>query len=427
MNILVLGSGGREHALANALKSKNNHVYIYPGNAGIFTDSDIMKTSIEKMNESEVLEFVKSENIELVVIGPENLLADGYADFLRSHGVRVFGPSKEAARLESSKIFSKELMKKWNIPTADFHIAETYEEAVEFINSDTFSLDEGIVLKADGLAAGKGVVVTFSKDEALSTAYDFMKNENISVKTNRLLIEKCLKGKELSAFALCDGQNFFYLGTACDYKRLKDGDEGPNTGGMGCYTPRQWPGQDVENKIKSQVIDPILKALTELGHPFIGTLFCGLMIKNDEVNVIEFNVRFGDPETQTILPLIDGDLSEILYLAATGSLKSLKSEFKLKDLFSVHLVKSSEGYPSIDGTKMNLENTILGSIEPDEFNKLFYAGVKEKDNKLVNSGGRVFGITALAKTLEEARESAYQNLGKVTFEGEHYRTDIAKV
>ena len=425
MNLLVLGSGGREHALCESLL-KNNQVYVYPGNEGIFLNESILRTDIESNEFQKILEFCQNTKIDLVVVGPENLLADGVCDYLRENNINVFGPSKKAALLESSKIFSKELMKEALIPTADFTIAETYEEAVLFIESNQFPIEDGIVLKADGLAAGKGVVVTFDKEEALKTVFDFMKNDKISVKTSRLLIEKCLNGKELSAFAICDGSDYIFLGTACDYKRLHDNDEGPNTGGMGCYTPKSWPGEHVENIIKSQVIEPVLKSLKSNGTPFIGTLFCGLMIdENNKVNVIEFNVRFGDPETQTILPLIDGDLSKIFLSASLGNLSEVKNSFRLKDEYSVHLVKASAGYPSIDGTPMVLGKKITNNLSCDEKTKLFYAGVKKSDQGLVNSGGRVLGVTALGDSIESARAMAYKNLKKITFEGEHFRNDIA--
>lgn len=427
MNILVLGSGGREHALAESLL-QGNKVYVYPGNEGLFLNKSLFKTSIKVNHFQNILIFCQQSKIDLVVVGPENLLAEGICDYLQENNINVFGPSKKASLLESSKIFAKELMKEAAIPTADFKIANTYEEAIAIIESNDFTIDDGIVLKADGLAAGKGVVVTYSKDEALKTVYDFMKNESISVKTSRLLIEKCLKGKELSAFALCDGEDFVFLGTACDYKRLKDGDQGPNTGGMGCYTPKSWPGDLVEEKIRAQIIKPVLKSLKDRGTPFIGTLFCGLMIdEQDNVNVIEFNVRFGDPETQTILPLIEGDLSQVFYQASCGNLNEAKDMIKLKDAFSVHLVKSSSGYPSIDGTPMALGNKIVNNLNCNENCRLFYAGVKKTEEDLVNSGGRVLGITALGDSIENARANAYESIKKVTFEGEHFRTDIAKL
>lgn len=427
MNVLVLGSGGREHALCNALLKNSKNLYLFPGNDGIFQQNkEIKRSSIEKMNEEEIANFCQNNNIDLVVIGPENLLASGMSDYLESKEITVYGPSKAAATLESSKIFSKKLMKEYNIPTAAFTIAENYTDAENILNSDQYPEEQGIVLKADGLAGGKGVVVTFSKVEALKAAFDFMENDKISVKTEKLLIEKFLTGKELSVFAVCNGEEFTLLGSACDYKRLADNDEGPNTGGMGCYTPLEWPGNVVMKKIEDQIIAPTLKAMKDRGTPFRGTLFCGLMINDQDVNVVEYNVRFGDPETQTILPLIEGDFANLLYRAAKG--ESLPSSgIQKRPFYAVHIVKSSKGYPSLDGTPMLTGQIVEGGFESSEKEHLFYAGVSLFDNNLVNTGGRVLGVTTLDNTLTMARESAYHALERINFNGNHYRTDIAKL
>lgn len=422
MKVLVLGNGGREHALASTFAKSLHEVFLFPGNAGAFEDKKIKKVELSQIDKELITEFSQKERIDLIVVGPENLLAEGYVDYFSSKNLIAYGPSQSAAKLESSKIFSKEFMKEFKIPTADFFIAEDYDEAVSFLESNKFNINEGIVLKADGLAAGKGVVVTFDRDEAIKTAFDFMKNEKISVKSDRLLIEKCLKGKEISVFAICDGDKYFLLGSACDYKRVFDGNDGPNTGGMGCYTPRCWPSNEVIEKVKKEIIEPTIQGMKNKGTPFKGTLFCGLMVDQQNVNVIEYNVRFGDPETQTLLPLIDGDLAKLLFDAAKGR---IETEVNLKKLYSVHLVKTSKGYPSIDGTPMILNQRLVGDFENAEDSEIFYAGVKKIENDIVNAGGRVFGITCLAESLSEARENAYRAIKKISFEGEHYRKDIA--
>ncbi len=426
MKVLVIGSGGREHALAWKLGRERGveEVVVAPGNPGMEQSPGLRCTSLKVSDHSAVVELCQREAPGLIVVGPEAPLAAGLVDFLSGHGFKVFGPTREASLLESSKTFSKELMQEMGVPTAAFKTYDDYESALAGLANWDF--EKGVVLKADSLAGGKGVVVTHDRREAEKVLHDFMVNPEISVKTERILIEEKLIGKEASAFALCDGENFQFLGFACDYKRLKEGDEGPNTGGMGGYSPKDWPGENVLEIVKTQIIAPILKGMQMRGHPFVGTLFVGLMISDDRANVVEFNVRFGDPETQVLMPLLEGELHRVMLACVEGKLGALSQDvLKLKTETSIHIVLASQGYPSLDKRapmKLNCEITLEEEEEP--LVQRFFAGVKKEGDRLVNSGGRVLGITALGRDKEEARKLAYQALERVSFSGAQWRRDI---
>jgi phosphoribosylamine--glycine ligase len=427
MKVLVVGSGGREHALAWRLSEdqKVSKVFVCPGNPGMSKNPAIETRPDVKADPDSVLALAQELNPALVVIGPEAALAKGVTDILEAQGFAVYGPSKAAAELESSKIFSKEVMAENNVPTAKCRAYDSYEAAMADL--DSWDFQRGVVLKSDALAEGKGVVVTHDRAEAEAVLYDFMVNPEVSVKTDRILIEEKLVGKEASAFALCDGDDYFFLGVACDYKRVGNGDEGPNTGGMGGYSPKTWPGPVVEDKVKKQVVEPMLKGMKARGTPFKGTLFVGFMVDQDDVSVIEFNVRFGDPETQILMPMVEGSFYELLYACATGKLAELKPDVSLSELYSVHVVLASGGYPSIDASPIDTGHAIQINGEFGDNCHLFYAGVKESDGQLVNAGGRVLGVTALGATLTEAREKAYANFGRISLQGAHWRTDIADI
>lgn len=430
MNVLVLGSGGREHALGLKITESPSAklVFAMPGNVGMKLSGQIEVLDGDISDHESVLNKVKENNIDLVIVGPEGPLASGISDFLNDFEVSVFGPGQAAAMLESSKIFSKKFMREHSIPTADFRFYENYDEAIRGIDSWDFS--EGIVIKADSLAAGKGVVLTNDPSEAKRVVYDFMENPNCSVKTDSILFEKTLKGKEVSAFAICDGKTFIELGHVCDYKRARYGDQGPNTGGMGCYTPNNWPSGFLKEKIKKDVFQKVIDGMNKDGNPFVGILFAGLMVDGDDFNVIEFNVRLGDPETQTLMPLLDGDLLKAFKLAADGQLASLGPEdLKLYDKKSVHVVLASGGYPSIDKTPMSLGNVIdFDLTQFNEKKKLYFSGVKQSESgALINSGGRVLGVTAVADNIEDARIEAYKLIKNITLKKSHFRSDIAKL
>ena len=411
MKVAIIGSGGREHALAQALakSSKTDEIMVLPGNPGMLTHPKIM------INQKSIQEIIKDAAIDLVVIGPEAPLAAGLSDELRKSGVKVFGPSQAAAMLETSKIFSKEIMRKAKIPTADFKTAENYAQAVAAV--DALIDKNGIVLKADGLASGKGVVVCDDRASALvAIKMIFEKYQGL------ILIEKRLYGRELSALFLCLDNDYRCLGTACDYKRLLNRDQGPNTGGMGAYSPVHWMDKKRLNKIENEVVDPILKQMGMRGDFFQGMLFVGLMIDNDQMNVLEFNVRFGDPETQAILPRLEWDAFEALYAVANQDVESFKQlKITQRQQTCVHVVKASRGYPEQPEIGKQIK---LGSML--ENTDLYFGGVRSEAERLVTNGGRVLGVSAIGKNLEQARELAYEGIHHMAFEGAIYRSDIGE-
>lgn len=420
MKLLIIGSGGREDALAWKFQKEEQveKIFVAPGNPGMERFSKVELLPLKGI--SELKKFAKEQGIDLTFVGPEAPLTEGIANEFQKEGLLLFGPQKKAAQLEGSKIFSKNFMKAMRVPTAQYSVFENYEKASEGLSSWPVE-EKGIVIKADGLAGGKGVVVTKSRKEAEKTLEDFMVNPNISVKTDEILFEEILPGDEVSAFAFCNGEEFFFLGCACDHKRVFDNDKGPNTGGMGCYRDPAWPDKNLEQKIIERVLIPTLKGCKEKGHEFTGVLFMGLMVdQNNDPYVVEYNVRLGDPESQTLLPLLEGNLALSLISLLKGELH--KIDLKLKDSFSVHIVATSGGYPSVDKTPMSLGHEIKIS---DDIDLLFFAGVKKEGETLINSGGRVLGVTSLGNSREEAREKAYRELSNISFKDIHFRKDIA--
>lgn len=430
MKIAIIGSGGREHTIAWKLNlcENVNEILIMPGNPGIDLTKGIRSLNIGVNDFEKILITVKNEGVDLVIIGPEGPLDNGIVNFLQANDIKVLGPDEIGAKMESSKAFSKAFMKKYDLPTAGYQVHTNYQEALTYLNS--IDVSKGIVLKADELAGGKGVVVTKDYDEAAKTLYDFMENPNCSVKTKSILFEDLLIGDELSAFALYDGESFVNLGYARDYKRVFDNDEGPNTGGMGTFSNNEIVSDKMKQKINDKIFTPFLEGMKKEGTPFSGFLFAGLMIEDDQVDIIEFNVRFGDPETQVIFPRMKGNIADLFLASATSNLKNFKGEFSLINETAVHIVMCSEKYPSVDGTPMNLGNEIR--INEEYFKNLtdsyvFYAGVKNNENgTLVNSSGRVLGVTSLANTKDEARTKAYEGIEHIKFSGAHFRNDIAK-
>jgi len=433
MKILMIGSGGREHAMSWKLAGSPlaEKIYVLPGNDGM---SLIPKIELVPGKDSDIEHIVTKAlelEVDLVVVGPERPLAMGLVDALEKAGITAFGPSKEASKLEASKVFSKKFMNELGIPTAKSKEYSYYKDAI--LDLVRWDLRRGIAIKADELAGGKGVVVTSDKEAAKKVLYNFMENPNCAVKTKKILIEEKLIGKEVSAFAICDGEDFIEIGYACDYKRIEDFDKGPNTGGMGGYSPKDWPSETCKKAITENIFKRVLQGMKKRGTPFKGILFVGLMINQDDPMVIEFNVRFGDPETQILMPLIEGDLLPTFLAAAKGQLKDLgDAKITLRQETSVHVVMTSEGYPSIDGAPMRLgqEITYPRHLIPGETRDqfLFIAGAKKNRNgKLVNSGGRVLGVTSLGKNLSAARHLAYESLKEISFKGAHWRKDIGNV
>ncbi len=430
VSVLLLGGGGREHALAWKIVQSPDvaRLCALPGNDGMAALSKVSCIAGDPADATLVLAKAQELKADLIMVGPEKPLAAGVVDVLEKAGFAVLGPIKAAAQLESSKIFAKQFMTEFDVPTAPYRICGSYAEAAEALKGWPVE-DKGIVIKADGLAAGKGVVVTHDRAEAEKTLHDFMVNPACQVKSERILLEEKLSGREVSAFALCDGATFQPLGYVCDYKRVRDGDEGPNTGGMGGYAPKDWPSAKARRFVNEKIFASVIKGMQDRGTPFRGILFAGLMIDGDNVKVIEFNTRFGDPETQILMPLIDGDIVPLFLRAAKGELKSEK--VALKESAAVHVVMASEGYPETFGGGMVLGQRIElpeSMLEPgvNDNGLLFVMGAKKKDGGWTNEGGRVLGVTALAGTMEEARDIAYRTISGIRFKGAHWRKDIGK-
>ena len=426
MNILVLGSGGREHALAWRLSRDKNveQVYVAPGNPGMALDEGI-KTINYKGDWDGLLSICSDVLPALVVVGGEEPLVKGIVDDLERENILVYGPSSKAARLEGSKVFSKKFMQKYSIPTAPYKVYASYTEAMEGLKE--WDLSVGVAIKTDTLAGGKGVVVAHSHNEAQAALYNFMENPQCIIKSEKILIEKKLSGTELSWFALCDGKTFFPLGGVCDYKRIGEDDTGPNTGGMGCYTGMNRPSQELATRINEEIIMPVLQGMSLEGMPYRGTLFAGLMIEGNDINVLEFNVRFGDPETQTLLPLVEGNLTKALIACCRGELVGRERNLvSLSGKSAVHVVMASQGYPTIDDAPLNVGHIIEWNPTLNGNNtKVFFAGVKKNGEGLANSGGRVLGVTGLGQSIVDARRRAYQSLEHISFHGSHWRKDIA--
>lgn len=419
MNILLIGSGGREHALAFALKKSAScdELYCVPGNPGIFELAQ--KADISDKDFNEIIDFCKENSIGLVVVGPEQPLAEGIADILEEAGINVFGPKKYAAQLESSKGFAKEFMIKLGIPTAKYKKfdATQSKNAHEYIDAAQFP----IVLKADGLAAGKGVIIANEAKQA-HEALDSMFEGLFSEAGKTVVIENFLKGEEASILAVCDGEDYITLASSQDHKRAKDGDIGKNTGGMGAYAPAPIVTDDVLGKVKAQIIKPALKGMAEAGVPFKGCLYAGLMIDNGNPSVVEFNVRFGDPETQAVLTVFDGDLAGLMASSAKGSIdKSFANNVCAGS--SCCVIISSNGYP--DSYEKGYEITGIKDAEADGA-VVFHAGTAIKDGKLINTGGRVLGVCGKAENLKDSIESAYKAVDQIKFDNMFFRKDIAK-
>lgn len=414
MKVLVVGGGGREHALAWKMAQSPlvDRICVLPGNEGMSGDK------IECIS-GDILSTAAKLKPGLIVVGPEKPMADGFVDKLEAGGHLVLGASRAAAQLESSKIFSKNFMLEEGIPTARALTCNSYEEALAALKTWNVEKD-GIVIKADGLAAGKGVVVTHDRTEAEKTLHSFMKDETCPVKAERVLFEEVLKGREVSAFALCDGTRFMPLGYICDYKRVNDDNKGPNTGGMGGFSPKGWPTDAARDFVNNKIFASVLHGMKKRGTPFKGILFAGLMVDRDDVKVIEFNVRFGDPETQSLMPLMESDIVPLFLAAAKGDLSTCHSPV-IKEMSAIHVVMTSAGYPDVN---MQLGEKI--ELQSNDNTHVFFAGVKKKDGALVNTGGRVLGVTALGKTIDEAREKAYAQINRIKFSGAHWRKDIGR-
>ena len=414
MNLAVIGSGGREHAICYKLKksSKIKKLLCIPGNAGTQKIAENVKEDIS--NFAALYQVIKKKNIDIVIVGPEQPLVDGLVDYLIEKKVRVFGPNKFASQLEGSKAFMKKLCKKNNIPTANFGVFDNFDDASIFIKKNKAP----IVVKADGLAAGKGVSICTSIEEALKNTKEILEGKFKS--SHQVVLEEFLEGEELSYFAIVDENSYHFFGSAQDHKRVGEGDTGPNTGGMGAYSPAPLLTNKLEVKIKKKIIEPTLKAMKNLGHPYKGFLYAGLMINNGEPYLIEYNIRMGDPECQVLMMRLETDLFEIIDHATRNKINNLKIEWTKKS--SITIVLCAKGYPSNYIKDSEIKN--LPNVLTDKNNQIFHAGTYEKNNKTYSSGGRVLNITSSSESLTKARNKSLTNIDKINWPDGFFRKDI---
>ncbi|HEX5797845.1 MAG TPA: phosphoribosylamine--glycine ligase [Candidatus Saccharimonadales bacterium] len=414
--VLVIGSGGREHSLAWKLSNSPqvSKVYIAPGNAGTALVGE--NVDIDFIDGKKLLEFAKSKKIDLTVIGQEAASEAGVADLFRKNNLLIFGSSKEATRIESSKAFSKDLMKDESIPTAEYKNFDKPEEAIRYIKSKSLP----IVIKADGLAAGKGVVVAENHAEAEAAVRNIMVQKTFGRAGNKVVIEDFLEGQEVSTHALSDGHKAVMFPSSQDHKQIFDGDKGPNTGGMGVIAPVPWVNKESMELVRKKIVYPAINGLKNMGAEFVGCLYPGLMINRRDIRVVEFNSRFGDPEAEVYMRLLDSDLYQLLENCAKGKLD--EADISWMDGYAVSVVLASAGYPETSSKG----DVITGIEDAEKLNDIvvFHAGTKKQGSDLVTAGGRVLNVTATGKTLEEAVKKAYAGVELVKFDGMQYRTDI---
>ena len=418
MNILVLGSGGREHAIVWSLlkDEKKTKLFCAPGNAGTSEISE--NVDLDIMNNEQVLEFVNKNNIDLTIVGPEQPLANGIVDYFKKHNKKIFGPDKFSSQLESSKLFARYIMEKYNIPQPAFFECKNEEEVLSVSRQLGFPL----VMKADGLAAGKGVIICNDTDELNLAIEEMILNKKFGVAAKKISVEEFLYGDEVSVFLICDGKKYKIINSAQDYKRIFDNDKGPNTGGMGACSPSPMFNDLLKSKVEEQVIKPILGAMYDEGHPYNGFLYLGLMINEGNPYVIEYNVRLGDPEAQVVLPLYKGSLCNLISESIDGDLDQIDiNEDTNNDEFAVTVVLAARGYPE----KYNKGMQIHGMNKLK--NKLiFHAGTTYKEGELLTAGGRVINVVGIDKTLKEAISKAYKIADLIDFDQKYFRTDIGK-
>lgn len=417
MNILVIGSGGREHTLAWKLAQSPlaTKLYAVPGNPGMAEVATCIP-GVDICDNAALVKLAQDKAIDLVVVGPEVPLTNGVVDAMNAAGIKAFGPTKLAAELEGSKSFSKNLMKKYGIPTAKYEVFTDADEARAYVEKE----GAPIVIKADGLAAGKGVIVAMTKEEALEAVHEIMDDAAFGKAGSRVVIEEFMDGEEASLLAFTDGRTIVPMVSSQDHKRAYDGDKGPNTGGMGTYAPAPVMTKELVAEATEKILKPVIAAMAKEGRPYKGCLYAGLMITDEGPKVVEFNARFGDPETQVVLPLLESDLVEIMLACVDGTLSDL--DIKWSDGAAVCVVMASGGYPksyqkgfAIDGLeKAKAADTLV-----------FHAGTAEKDGAVVTNGGRVLGVVAKAPTVKEAVDKAYKGVAAITFQDAFYRKDIA--
>ena len=418
MKVLVVGAGGREHALVWKISQspKVTKIYCAPGNAGISEQAAIVSIKANDLNS--LLEFALKEEINLTVVGPEDPLTKGIVDLFESKGLFIFGANQKAAEIEGSKAFAKEMMKKYYIPTAFYEIFDSRNEAVKYIRK----LGAPIVVKADGLAAGKGVIVCKTVEEAIQSVDKIMVEKIFGEAGNRVVVEEYLVGEEASYIAFTDGKTILPMASSQDHKPIFDGDEGPNTGGMGAYSPAPVVTDKVHEKILEKILRPLIQGMGEEGRPYKGVLYAGLMIHDSQPKVLEFNARFGDPETQPVLMRMKGDIVPILEACIKGNLSQYQIEWDNRA--SVCVVMASKGYPGDYEKGKAIKGLKEVSQMKDVF--VFHAGTGLKDGQIVTNGGRVLGVTGLGKDIPRAIEKTYQAVKKISWDGVHYRRDIGQ-
>ncbi len=416
MKILVIGSGGREHALVWKLKSSPlvKKIYVAPGNDGISLMAETVNIKADDLDG--LAHFAEEKNIDLTVVGPELPLTLGIVDLFEKKGLRIFGPSREAAEIEGSKAFAKEFMRKYHIPTASFRVFDDKDEALTFAKTAAYP----VFIKASGLAAGKGAIKADNAEESSRIIEQVMGEKIFGSAGNKIVIEDCLTGQEVTVMAFTDGKSIVPMLSSQDHKQVFDGDRGPNTGGMGAYCPTRIVDDQMMQTIREQILDPAIYGLAQEGRLYKGILYAGLMVTPFGPKVIEFNCRFGDPETQAVLPLLKSDLADIFIAIVDGNLNIIKPEWKTGA--AVCVVMASKGYPGkaetgkkITGIRTYRENHAY----------IFHSGTRKDNNGWITSGGRVLGVTAFGNDIRLAQKSAYATVGKINFEGAHYRRDIA--
>ncbi len=417
MKILILGSGGREYSIGRAIKNEQeeHELFFQPGNGA----TNDLGTNLDIKDYNELAAFAKENGIDLTIVGPEAPLVDGVVDIFKAEGLTIFGPSKEAAQLEGSKVYMKNFLAKYNIPTAKYIESDSIEELFKFTNT----LSAPIVVKADGLCGGKGVIIAQSHDEAKKAISEMLSGKSFGDAGKKVIVEEFLDGYELSMFAVCDGKDYILLPAAQDHKRIGDGDTGPNTGGMGAYAPTPLVDEELYQKVRDRIIRPTLDGMQQEGAPFEGVLFIGIMVVNGEPITLEFNVRFGDPECEILMPLMTSPVSDMFYKAATNRLGDIKVEFS--DQYAVGVVMASANYPYGSSTPAEI---ILDDVKHEEIannTHISFAGVSLEDGKLYATGGRVLVCVGLGDSIKEARDRAYLRCGQVHFAGKKIRTDIA--
>lgn len=416
-DVLVVGSGGREHALVWKIAQSRlvNKIYCAPGNAGIASLAECVPINAEDIGG--LLKFAKKKNIGLTVVGPEVPLSLGIVNEFKKQGLRIFGPSKAASMLEASKIFAKKIMQEARVPTAHFHVLSNIDEAMEFAQHH-----DKAVLKADGLASGKGVFVCKSKQEIMNAANKLLQERIFGTASSLILAEEFLEGEEVSIIGFSDGKVIKLLYPSQDHKRIFDNDEGQNTGGMGAYAPAPFVSEKLLQEIKQKIMKPVINKMNEKRTPFVGILYAGLMVVKGEPFVLEFNCRFGDPETQVLLPLLESDILELMIACVEGKL--LEKDIKLKAGAATCVVVASGGYP--DSYEKGKEIHGLDEASKEKNVVVFHAGTKTENGKIFTNGGRVLGVTGFGKTIQDSINSAYWATSKISFENMHYRKDIGK-